>query len=128
MTIAEFIQAHMESLLEEWEEYAGTLLPAAEGMDSETLRNFAEGMLAAIVEDMQTRQTRGEQHAKSRGKRSDSGRQLSESGKRHASDRFAEAFTQKQLVAELRALRARVVRRWHKVGRVDRPPFPPDPI
>lgn len=67
MTIAEFIQAHMESLLEEWEEYAGTLLPAAEGMDSETLRNFAEGMLAAIVEDMQTRQTRGEQHAKSRG-------------------------------------------------------------
>lgn len=112
MTIAEFIQTHIEELLEGWEEFASTQLPAARGMSSETLQNFARGMLEAVAEDLKTPQSRGEQKLKSQGRHPESGRSLFGAGKRHGADRFADEFTQKQLVAELRALRARVVRYW----------------
>ncbi len=44
MRLADFILKNIEPILQEWEDFAKTLTPAAEGMDSVALRDHAEQM------------------------------------------------------------------------------------
>lgn len=67
MRLADFILQNMETILGEWEAFAATQLPAAEGMTSLALRDDAEPMLEAIAKDISTPQTKEAQAEKSKG-------------------------------------------------------------
>ncbi|RYZ73632.1 MAG: HAMP domain-containing histidine kinase [Proteobacteria bacterium] len=110
MRLTEFITANHESIVEEWVEFAGTLLPWAEDMDAVGLRDHAVELLAAVVEDMNSPQTQSEQSEKSRGNATDG--ELAKVGQAHALDRLESGISLKQLVSEFRALRASVHRKW----------------
>jgi len=108
----EFIREHIEDILAEWETFARTL-PMAESMDIVALRDHAREMLIVIADDLETPQTAREQSTKAEGQ-SDA----NESGppataaQSHGADRAVSGFTIPQMLSELRALRATVIRLW----------------
>jgi len=55
--LADFILENIEPILQQWEAFAKTMTPAADGMDSAALRDHAEQMLVAIAADLRTAQT-----------------------------------------------------------------------
>jgi len=112
MTMADFIDANLEDILVDWDCFAATLQPAAAGLDQKALRNYAAQVLGTLAQNMRTAQTPGEELKKSRGQRADAHPLLTDAARTHAGDRFVEGFTLNQMVAEYRALRASVIRRW----------------
>lgn len=144
MRLADFIQSHHEAILIEWEAFARTLKPAAEGMSKAGLRDHADEILTAIVDDMVTLESPGETSEKSKGKAKANGKAKSNGkakkgraapektskgpaalghpgslGKLHALLRIESGFTLRQVVAEYRALRASVFRLWEKARPAD---------
>lgn len=97
----------------EWENFARTILPAA-NFDVATLRDHANEILLATVRDMDTDQTAQDQQTKSTGHGVDSAhsRQLDSASSHHAISRVEAGFDVMQLVSEYRALRASVIRLW----------------
>src|SRR5678816_716478 len=67
MRLAQFITRNIETILEQWEAFAATRLPAAGYMKPLELRDHAKQILEAIVVDLSTPQTAEEQAAKSMG-------------------------------------------------------------
>jgi PAS domain S-box-containing protein len=114
LNLADFIRNHHEAILREWESFARTLLPAAEGMSQVRLRHHADEILTAIVGDMETPQTEAERAEKSKGLRERG--PLGVLGGIHATLRTESGFEVSQLVAEYRALRASVFRLWGNEG------------
>lgn len=112
--LAQFIDKERATIVGEWEAFARTLLPAATGMTGSALRDHADEILTAIVRDMTSEQSTGEQAEKSKG-RGDA-RRLGEMGKIHAALRIEFGFKLGQMVAEYRALRASVLRLWQQEG------------
>lgn len=111
MRLAEFIRSEMESILEEWEEFAQTILPA-EDMGKSKLRDHAKYILLAIADDIDTSQTDLEQADKSKGK----GPVVEEESwaEIHGEERQNSGFSVMETVSEFRALRASVVALWFK--------------
>ena len=110
--LADFIDQNLPTILASWESFAATLLPAAAGASSVTLRDHAEKILQAIAQDLRTPQSREQQETKSQGQASrlpDAGHTAAQT---HAVLRATSGFTMQQLVAEYRALRASVLRLW----------------
>lgn len=112
MRLADFIETHLESILQEWEPFAATLLPAARHLDSAGLRDHASGILRAIVEDLKTSQTAEQQDLKARGLTPMDVSAPHTAAQTHATLRAESGFTAQQLVAEYRSLRASVLRLW----------------
>jgi signal transduction histidine kinase len=112
MRLAAFITANTPSILVEWENFAQTLVPAAQHMSPLALRNHIRGLLSFITEDMQSDQSASEQKTKSRG---ESPILLKHSAAEiHASIRLAGGFTMDQMVAEYRTLRASIIHLWEE--------------
>ena len=65
--LGDFILINMESILEQWEQFASTINPPALTMDSHALRDHAEMMLKTIAMDLGSTQTNIEQILKSQG-------------------------------------------------------------
>src|SRR5688572_17408850 len=112
MRLAPFIQQNLEPILEEWETFARTLLPAAESMTATALRDHARQILQAVATDMQTTQSAVEQKEKSLGEGHDAPGVASSAATIHGALRYEVGFDLIQLVAEYRALRASVLRLW----------------
>jgi signal transduction histidine kinase len=112
MRLVEFIKSNVEPILAEFEAFASTMLPAAANMTIAELRNDAEKILWAVVEDMETPQSSQEQSEKSKGLRTDSASAVQQAARAHALSRLTDLFSQNQLVAEYRALRASVIKLW----------------
>lgn len=112
MTIAEFIDGNLEEILCEWESFARTLLPSAEGMSPDELRDHAKQMLQAIAADLRKSQTAEEQLQKSLGKSDNLSAPTAAAD--HGQGREASGFTVTQLTAEFRALRASVLKLWQQ--------------
>ncbi len=110
MRLGAFITANMESILVEWEAFAGTIEPPALTMDSKALRNHARQMLEEIVLDLGNLQSDEAQRQKSFG----TGRLLKgeSSAETHAAARLFSGYTVEQLISEYRALRASVLKLW----------------
>jgi signal transduction histidine kinase len=109
MRLSEFINKYLDDIIGEWEAFAKTLLPAAEGMSQTDLRDHAKQILVAVAKDMDTNQTPAEQQEKSKGLKTvanDSAASI------HGTLRQVSGFTLLQLTAEYRALRATVLRLW----------------
>ena len=112
MRLADFILRNMETILEEWEEFAATLLPAAAGMTSLALRDDAKPILEAIAKDISTPQTKEAQAEKSKGRAPNLTGAPETAAQVHAVLRARSGFDINQLAAEYRALRASVLRLW----------------
>lgn len=101
----------MEVILNEWESFAETILPAAQSMDSVALRDHAKQILEAIAKDIETSQTEQEE--------SDKSKDLlpvpdinATAATIHGELRHLAGFDLRQLGSEYRALRASVLRMW----------------
>jgi signal transduction histidine kinase len=110
MRLSEFILTNIESILQEWEDFARSIQPGHQDMDAMELRDHAEEMLRAISADLASPQSEQQRDLKAIGK-----------GPRsydvtpaeiHADTRLNSGFSLDQLVAEYRALRASVLRLW----------------
>lgn len=111
MKLSKFISENMEAILNEWESFAETILPAAQSMDSVDLRDHAKQILEAIAKDIETSQTAQEQ--------SDKSKDLlpmpdvkATAATTHGEQRHLAGFDLRQLGSEYRALRASVLRMW----------------
>lgn len=109
MKLSTFINQHLDEIIVEWESFAGTLLPAAEAMSQNELRDHARQILTAVAQDIGTDQTAAEQQAKSEGLAAVADDSAAST---HGTLRQVSGFTLIQLTAEFRALRATVLRLW----------------
>jgi hypothetical protein len=112
MRLGDFILRDMESILVQFEEFAGSLLPGAQHLDPDELRDEAQQILEAVAQDLTTVQTRGEQADKSRGLILRPIGAPATAAQTHALLRARSGFAITQLAAEYRALRASVLRLW----------------
>jgi signal transduction histidine kinase len=119
MRLAEFILHDMEAILAEWEAFAATLLPAAEGMAPLALRDHAQQILEAVAKDLTTHQTPEAQSEKSKGRAPQVAGAPETAAQTHAVLRARGGFDINQLVAEYRALRASVLRLWVDASPLD---------
>jgi signal transduction histidine kinase len=117
MSLAEFIRAHHEEIIRSFSAFAKTLMPPGVEMTEAELRDHAEEMLTAVVEDMHLRQTPEEQHRKAQGR--GSARTMEASGRLHAIDRIQHGYPFEAVLAEFRALRACVLRLYEDSGALD---------
>jgi len=117
MRLAPFIQENIETILQEWEDFAMTLSPLTDASTSK-LRDHAKDMLGVICVDLETFQGEQDSIDKSQGKAADApGMTAAQS---HAADRLNAGFSIEELVAEYRAMRASVLRLWQaKVRQAD---------
>jgi signal transduction histidine kinase/ActR/RegA family two-component response regulator len=110
MRLADFIFEQTETILQDWDSFAKTVEPVADGMTAKELRNHAAEMLKCIANDLRTAQSRQEEINKSHGKEP---RTLQiEAGELHGLARLDAHFTIEQLASEYRALRSSVLRLW----------------
>ena len=119
MRLADFILRDMQTILEEWEAFAATLLPAAEGMNSRALRDDARQILQAIAKDISTPQTEQAQAEKSKSKAPKLTGAPETAAQAHAVLRARSGFEINQVTAEYRALRASVLRLWMNASQPD---------
>jgi signal transduction histidine kinase len=110
--LADFLEANVERILQEWEPFAASMLPAGGRMDSLALRDHAAEIVQAIAADLRTPQTASQQDMKARGLAPQNVAAPHTAAQAHATLRAASGFTAQQLVAEYRALRASVLRLW----------------
>ena len=121
MRLADFLDRNTATILAQWDLFASSLLPAAEGMDSLGLRDHAQQILNAIARDLRTSQTDLEQADKSKGRAQLLPGTAETAAQTHAVLRARDGFNIRQLVAEYRALRASVLLLWG-----NEVPFGPD--
>jgi len=112
MRLSQFISNEKEAIVAEWESFAATLMPAAQGMSSLELRDHAGQILEAVTRDLSTPQTRQAQFDKSRGLAPAMEHAPETAAQTHAVLRARHGFDINQLCAEYRALRAVVLRLW----------------
>jgi signal transduction histidine kinase len=117
MSLSAFIRDQHEKIIIEFALFAKTLMPPGADMTEAELRDHAEEILAAVVQDMSIAQTSAEQSRKSQG--GGSAKTMEASGKLHADDRIQHGFTFRSVLAEFRALRATVLRLYDDSGASD---------
>ena len=109
-----FIRANTSTIVGEWEAFARTLTPSAEGMTPHALRDHIHQLLTFITSDMASYQTPTEQKDKSHGEKKQT--QPVTAAQTHAAVRFAGGFDIGQMASEYRALRASVLKLWTNSG------------
>ena len=115
MTLSKFILQNIETILQEWEEFAATLVPAEQKMDQAMLRDHGQKMLETIAADLLRPETARNKAEKSKGHGNSPGGKGT-AAKTHGADRLALGFTLNAAVAEYRALRASVIRLWQEAA------------
>ncbi len=110
--LAGLITRDIDDIVSEWEQFARTSIPPAQDLSPEELRDHARLLLQAVAADLRTAQGDADQHDKSRGELPDNSPQITATAHEHAQHRFEQRFTLDQLLSEIRALRASVLRRW----------------
>lgn len=112
MRLSDFIVAHVDRIVDEWESFAKTIKPAADTMNSVELRDHARVILLAAARDMNTSQTKSEQTAKSKGADLQKTPSLDVAAASHGELRHLVGFDLVQMTSEFRHLRASVIRLW----------------
>ena len=113
--LADFIRSNVEPILVEWEAFARSIWPKGVEASPAELRDEADDILRATVEDMQSSQTDTQKAEKSKGaSRPDQRGGLTGASASHGSGRVASGFDLSTVIAEYRALRASVLRLWRE--------------
>ncbi|MGZ3159382.1 MAG: diguanylate cyclase domain-containing protein [Burkholderiaceae bacterium] len=113
MRLSKFIFDNLETILQEWEDFAATLIPDGQTADKIVLRDHAKKMLVAIALDLAEPETECEEIKKSTGQ-SDSPTLKRTAATSHGIERRQLGFSLDAAMAEYRALRASVTRLWQK--------------
>lgn len=115
MRLADFIDANIEAILMQWEDFARSLWRGSP-TDPSTLRDHAENILRAAAVDMRAGQTSAQQSDKGKGIGAEgpASDDVDAASDLHAADRLGSGFQLSELVAEYRALRASVLRLWRQ--------------
>lgn len=108
--LSDFIRSNLEPILGEWEAFARTCQPAAEGMNVASLRDHGVQLLNWIAADLETFQTNRQEEDKGKGLAR--AKFVESVATLHGELRYQDQFTLTQVVAEFRALRASVIRLW----------------
>ncbi|MFM0625704.1 RsbRD N-terminal domain-containing protein [Paraburkholderia xenovorans] len=116
MNLADFIEADLTGLIDDWTGCALALSQPDSKLSETQLRNSAADILAAIAVDMREAQSMAQQQTKSRGDKHAPGSGFNHVAQHHAEDRLSHGFGINDVVAEFRALRATVLRRWQKTS------------
>lgn len=118
MTLPDFILAHLEAILTEWESFARSIWPGPTASRS-VLRDHAGDMLKAVALEMKTTQTEAVRAAKSMGLAGGetgvadaASERVDKASHLHALSRLSSGFELRELVAEYRALRSSVIHLW----------------
>ena len=111
MRLSNFIIDNLEPILEEWQKFAATLVPAKHKMDQDFLRDHVKRMLETIAADLATPESASKKSEKSKGHRPATKQTAAAT---HGSDRLLSGFSMDAAVAEYRALRATVTRLWQE--------------
>ncbi|MEK6418370.1 MAG: sensor histidine kinase [Burkholderia gladioli] len=112
MTLADFIEANLASLVQDWADYAEEIGPKEHPLSAPQLREMGEDILRAIARDMRDPQSADQQKTKSRGGSRDPAAAFNVTAGHHADVRAAQGFNVNGVVAEFRALRATVLQHW----------------
>lgn len=113
MRLSDFILKNLKAVLQEWQEFAATLVPAGQTMNKTELLDHAKKMLEAISADLEQPQTEHQETKKSKGYDGPTvGEETAASS--HGKERQTFGFSLDAMVAEYRALRASVTRLWQK--------------
>jgi signal transduction histidine kinase len=123
MRLGEFMMREMEPILQRWEAFAITCVPAAAPMSARSLRDHGPQMLQAIVADLASPQTDDEQAAKSMGLAPVAANAPNTAAQTHGILRAESGFNIEQLASEYRALRASVLHGWMEACRPEPPHF-----
>ena len=119
MRLHDFIDAHREQILADWESFARTVSTASGTMDVVALRDHADEMLTVIAADLRTTQNAVEQAEKSKG-RTKIPHTGTTAAEEHGAARADSGYSIDEMVAEYRALRASVLSLWtREAGRLD---------
>lgn len=108
MKLSSFILNNIEPILVEWENFAKSLFKTEQS--KRTLRDDAKKMLLVIAQDLQQKQSRSEQTAKSKGQQLQAITKTA--AENHGIARMDDGFSINELAAEYRALRASVIKLW----------------
>lgn len=114
MDIADFTKQEVEAIVAEWVEFARTRMPSSQDLSREELADHASVLLRAVAADIGKTQGTQVRHDRSRGDSPGTAPDITRIARDHAAQRFAQGFSFDHLVAEFRALRASVIRRWVK--------------
>ncbi len=117
MRFSVFIRQELDAIIDEWESFAATLLPAANTMSVRALRNHSREILLAVAANMETRESEAQRATKSKG-RAEAGDGVDSAASVHGSLRHVAGFDLMQLVAEFRAMRASVLSLWSRSAAV----------
>lgn len=110
MKLSEFLIAHAEEILQEWDAFAATVPHAGKALSQKALRDHAGEILSVIALDLQRPQDAAQQEAKSKG---EGERALAQSpAETHADFRMLSGFDIESMITEYRALRASVLKLW----------------
>ena len=91
MSLSAFIHDHHEEIINEFAVFAKTLMPSGTDLTEAELRDHAEDILTAVVEDMGVAQSADEQSRKSQGL--GSANPMRAAGRLHADTRIQHGFT-----------------------------------
>ncbi|MBI0328314.1 sensor histidine kinase [Burkholderia plantarii] len=116
MSLSVFIETHIEALIDDWARHAASLVQGRSRLSTTELRNSARRILVEVAANMRKAQTAAEQVDKSHGAKRELDRALDSVSVLHADDRLAQGFDLNEVIAEYRALRASVLRRWEQSG------------
>jgi signal transduction histidine kinase len=114
MSLPDFIEANLDALVDDWAEFASQLLRESLPLTVPELQDSARHMLQRVAADMRLDQSDVQQTAKSRGEEGSGTTDVTGAAVEHADDRLDQGFTLDDVVAEFRALRATVLRRWQQ--------------
>ena len=123
MSLSDFILEHIDTILEEWANFATTLAPAKYKFDRMMLLDHARHMLETIAGDLVLPETAFEQAQKSRGLGVRPPHAQPSAATEHGLARVQSGFSLVAAVSEYRALRASVTRLWEQVP--ENQPMPP---
>jgi signal transduction histidine kinase len=116
MRLGPFIQENLAAIVSEWEAFAYSLYPESARMTPLQLQDHAREILAAVVKDLASMQTREAQSEKSKGRVPGLIPAPETAAETHAVLRAQTGMNIRQLVSEYRALRATVLRLWQEAG------------
>ncbi|MFY1889113.1 sensor histidine kinase [Achromobacter xylosoxidans] len=112
MDLADFIEANLEALIDDWAEYAMVLNQGKHRLTAVELRNSGAELLTRVAANMRQAQTPLQQRQKSHGAKREQDSAFDTVSMLHADDRLSQGFGINEVLAEYRALRASVLRRW----------------
>ncbi|QIE29665.1 sensor histidine kinase [Caballeronia sp. SBC2] len=114
MSLSDFIETNLDALIDDWAEFAGQLMREGLPLTVPELQDSARHIFQRVAADMRLDQSGVEQEEKSRGKKGGGAADVTSVALEHADDRLDQGFTLDDVVAEFRALRATVLRRWQQ--------------